>query len=292
MSEGHRGSAGQGVKSAQPGARESRHFRDLLPRSLSAVILIGIALGTAIYGGPAFNAVWWAAAVAINWEWQKLIGPERRRPRVLAGGVAISLAAPLVHLSALIPSVFIVAAGAILVATQAPRSLRFLAGFGVIYASALVIALELLRASFPFGLESIIWLFAVVWGTDVMAYFGGRLIGGPKLWPRLSPSKTWAGFLVGICSGALAGLAVAPAPGPYMIYVLLGLLAGAAAQGGDLLESMLKRRFGVKDSSQLIPGHGGVMDRLDGFTAAAVLAAALGVARFGFDAPAAGLFKW
>ena len=292
MSEGHRGSEGQGVMSAQPGARESRRFRDLLPRSLSAVILIGLALATAIYGGPAFNAVWWAAGVAINWEWQKLIGPERRLARVLAGGVAVTLAAPVVHIAALVPSIFVVAVGAVLVAIQAPRTLRLLAGFGVVYASALVISLELLRASFPYGLEAIIWLFAVVWGTDVMAYFGGRLIGGPKLWPRLSPSKTWAGFLVGIGSGALAGLAVAPAPGPYTIYIALGLLAGAAAQGGDLLESMLKRRFGVKDSSQLIPGHGGVMDRLDGFTAAAVLAAALGVARFGFDAPAAGLFSW
>ncbi len=128
-----------------------------------------------------------------------------------------------------------------------------------------------------------------------MAYFGGRLIGGPKLWTRVSAGKTWSGTIVGIVSGALAGLAVAAIrpEGPVAVVPLLlvGLAGGAAAQAGDLLESSIKRRFGVKDSSQLIPGHGGVMDRLDGFVAAAVFVAALGAVR-GTPTVAEGLFVW
>ena len=125
-----------------------------------------------------------------------------------------------------------------------------------------------------------------------MAYFAGRLIGGPKLYPRFSPSKTWSGFLCGIACGSLIGLLVSPDIAPAAPMLLLGLLAGAVAQGGDLLESALKRRVGAKDSGHLIPGHGGVMDRLDGFLASSVFAACLGTWRFGVDASALGLFHW
>ena len=122
-----------------------------------------------------------------------------------------------------------------------------------------------------------------------------RLIGGAKLWPRVSPSKTWSGFLIGISSGALLGLAalsiyavqIFPVP-----LILLGLLVGAISQGGDLFESSLKRHFNVKDSSHLIPGHGGFMDRLDGFLAAASFAAAFGTMKAGAAAAAHGLFIW
>jgi len=141
---------------------------------------------------------------------------------------------------------------------------------GLVYACSLIVSSFNLRLSVELGQSAILWLFAVVWGTDVMAYFGGRLVGGPKLWPRISPSKTWSGFICGIISGALAGYALVPASSA--LYICgLGLCAGAVAQGGDLFESSMKRRFGVKDSSRLIPGHGGVMDRLDGFIAASFL---------------------
>jgi phosphatidate cytidylyltransferase len=221
-----------------------------------------------------------------------LVCGSRFRLRFVLAGVAVSFAASLAE--ALLPgaALFALVVGALAVASLADAGKRLWSGSGVLYAGVLVLAVNLLRQSFPFGFESILWLFAVVWCTDVMAYVGGRLIGGPKLWPRVSPSKTWAGFLVGIASGSLAGLAVAPAPGRYGVYILLGLLAGAIAQGGDLFESSLKRRFGAKDSSRLIPGHGGVMDRLDGFLAAAVFAAVLGSARYGVGAPAIGLFTW
>ena len=169
---------------------------------------------------------------------------------------------------------------------------RLAAGFGPVYAGTLVLPVLVLRASVPDGLQAILWLFAVVWGTDIMAYFGGRLVGGPKLWPRMSPSKTWSGFGIGIGAGALAGLAVAPDPSPRGSILFVGLAIGAVAQAGDLFESAVKRRYGVKDASHLIPGHGGVMDRLDGFIAAAVVAGCFGVARAGLDAAGAGLFRW
>jgi phosphatidate cytidylyltransferase len=270
----------------------SSRFGDLAMRFVSALVLVAVALGSAWLGGTWFNAVWLVAALAIHWEWQAMLGRDRQRLRFAFGAVALAIASPAILVAGGALSLGVILIGAAAVATQARPASPRLAAAGVVYAGALLIAVELLRASFPYGLEAILWLFAVVWGTDTMAYFGGRLFGGPKLWPRLSPSKTWSGFLIGITSGALAGLAVAPSPGPYRIIFVLGLIAAVVSQGGDLFESALKRRFGVKDASHLIPGHGGVMDRLDGFTAAAVCAAILGVVRFGSEVPAAGLFRW
>ncbi len=175
-------------------------------------------------------------------------------------------------------------------AAMAPAR-RLMAGAGVLYAGALAVSVILLREG-TLGFRTIGWLFAVVWGTDIMAYVGGRLIGGPKLAARLSPSKTWAGFIVGVAAGALAGLLVAPAGATSGAVVLVGLAAAALSQGGDIFESSLKRRYGVKDASHLIPGHGGVMDRLDGFIAATVFALLVGSARAGLDAVGTGLFNW
>jgi phosphatidate cytidylyltransferase len=168
-----------------------------------------------------------------------------------------------------------------------------MAAAGVLYAGALVAAIIALRFSDSFGLVAVAWLFAIVWGTDVMAYFGGRLIGGPKLWPRVSAGKTWSGTIVGIVCGGLVGLAVAlMAIGAASLPLFfLGLLLALVSQGGDLTESALKRRFSVKDSGALIPGHGGVMDRLDGFTAACVCATFIGALRH-YPLIAAGLFSW
>jgi phosphatidate cytidylyltransferase len=131
-----------------------------------------------------------------------------------------------------------------------------------------------------------------------MAYFGGRLIGGPKLWPRVSPSKTWSGFITGVTSGALLGVAavaamLGAAHTNVLIIFLVGLIGGVVAQGGDLLESSIKRHFGAKDSSHLIPGHGGFMDRLDGFIVTATCAALLGLAKAaGPGFVATGLMRW
>jgi phosphatidate cytidylyltransferase len=138
-------------------------------------------------------------------------------------------------------------------------------------------------------------LFAVVWVTDIAAYFAGRMIGGPKLWPRVSPKKTWSGAVVGTIAAVAAGLAVVAVVAgaqPWPALAAVCLVLSIASQAGDLAESALKRRFGAKDAGKLILGHGGLMDRLDGFIAAAVVAALIGVARGDVSAPAAGLLIW
>lgn len=265
---------------------------DLLPRAASAVVMVAAALYTLWKGGIWFQIFWLAAAAMVVWEWQAMIAAPRRLTRVVIGAAAVAAAAAFTVNLALEAAIGAAIAGALAAAVVAGRDKAVWAGAGVLYACALVISVTLLRESeFP-GFVGVLWLFAVVWTTDVMAYFGGRLIGGPKLWPRVSPSKTWAGFLTGCGCGALAGLAVAPQGSSVMPVALLSLLAAMASQGGDLFESSIKRRFGVKDSGTLIPGHGGVMDRLDGFIAAAVLAAIVGFARAGFASPAAALFFW
>lgn len=165
-------------------------------------------------------------------------------------------------------------------------------GFGgVAYVAALYYSVLTLRHDALYGLESILFLFAVVWGADVGAYFAGRAIGGPKLAPRISPKKTWAGFVGGLITAALGGLLVLwlarVAPGPR--HAVLAMVLAMASVAGDLFESGFKRHFDVKDSGSLIPGHGGFLDRLDGFVFAAVLAALIGVARGGVERAAVGL---
>lgn len=277
------------------GAAPKGGFADLGPRVASAVVLVAVALLALWVGGDVFALFWLVAGFAVNWEWQGLIGGERRMARVVAGGAAVAAAAAfgrngLADVAALEVAVF-----ALVTAVLAGPGRRLWAATGVVYAGALTFSVCLLREASDLGLLAIAFLFAVVWGTDVFAYFGGRLIGGPKLWPRVSAGKTWSGTITGVVSGALLGLGAAYlGGGPALASVpvfLVGLVAAAVSQMGDLFESSVKRRFGVKDSSQIIPGHGGVMDRLDGFIFACVFAAALGLARGGPSA-SAGLFFW
>jgi len=165
---------------------------------------------------------------------------------------------------------------------------------GICYAGALFVAPVVLRADAEFGFLAIIFLFAVVWVTDVFAYFAGRLICGPKLWPAVSPKKTWSGAFAGLAGAIAAGILVGVISGvshPIAIG-FLSLVLSAAAQSGDLFESAFKRRFGAKDASHLIPGHGGLMDRLDGFLTAALLAALLGGLRGGLDGAGRGILLW
>jgi phosphatidate cytidylyltransferase len=267
---------------------------DLGARIGAAIVLMAAALGSAWLGGYWFCAFWLAAALIVHWEWQNLIGGENAGLRSLFGGAGLVVAAPLATNDALFWAVVALLAGALAAAlTSGIRpAIRLMPGVGVLYAGAMLVSVCLLRASWPYGLHAIFWLFAVVWGTDIMAYFGGRLIGGPKLWPKVSPAKTWSGFCVGVICGAGFGLVTASAASSIVALFGFGLLAGAAAQGGDLFESFLKRRFGVKDSSHLIPGHGGLMDRLDGFIAAAILLAVMGGARFGVLNMSAAIFLW
>jgi phosphatidate cytidylyltransferase len=280
---------------AQVSKAKSGGFGDLGPRVVSALALIALAVATLIVGGHLFVLFWLIAAVAINWEWQGLIGGERRLARVVTGGVALSVAAGFTHAGETIPGLLVLISLAGVAAILAGPARRLWAFVGLVYAGALVVSVCALRDSPGVGLLAVAWLFALVWGTDVFAYFGGRMIGGPKLWPRVSAGKTWSGTITGVLSGALLGLAVvhfgAAGPTKSLPILLASLVAAALAQVGDLGESMVKRRFGVKDSSQLIPGHGGVMDRLDGFILASLFAALLGAFR-GLSSTAAGVFSW
>ena len=273
-------------------APRARFGSDLKPRVAAAVAMGSLALATAWIGGFVFAVFWWLASIVLLWEWQRLVGGARLAERVAVGGLLVALSA----LSALHNSILGVGAalvlGAVAVGWLAGRREGIWAAVGAIYAGALVASAVLLRISPSFGLASILWIFAVVWGTDIAAYFAGRLIGGPRLWPSVSPGKTWAGAIVGALAGAILGLMLAAWTNRLAALFWLGLATAIVSELGDLFESALKRRFGVKDSSGLIPGHGGLMDRLDAFVAASVFAAV--VAGLNSRSPfiAGGLFQW
>jgi phosphatidate cytidylyltransferase len=165
---------------------------------------------------------------------------------------------------------------------------------GAGYAGLLLVAPVLLRHDQSDGMAALFILFAIVWTTDNAGYFAGRAIGGPKLAPALSPKKTWSGAIAGLIgAGILIAVSAPYITGAQIVpLVVLAVVLSIASQAGDLAESALKRRFNVKDASQIIPGHGGVMDRLDGFWAAVVCAAIIGLARGGFSEPARGLLVW
>jgi phosphatidate cytidylyltransferase len=187
-----------------------------------------------------------------------------------------------------------VAAGAVLWEWQKLVSgpIWIVAGFG--YAGVLLAAPVILRHDPALGLLAIILLFAIVWTTDVLGYFAGRAIGGPKLMPAVSPKKTWSGAIAGALGAMIVAVLVARLFGTFNGVAIAGiaLLLSIFSQAGDLLESWIKRQFGAKDSSHLIPGHGGVMDRLDGFWAAALIACLIGLLRGGFDGATRGLLVW
>jgi phosphatidate cytidylyltransferase len=162
----------------------------------------------------------------------------------------------------------------------------------LVYAALPAATLVFLRSDGSLGLIAVLYLFAVAWTTDTASYAAGRLIGGPKLAPRISPRKTWSGFIVGALAPALVGVlfAIALKGSSAVRLALVSVALALACQAGDLMESWVKRRFGAKDSSQLIPGHGGLLDRIDGLLFAAVLAALIALRDPAH--PARGLLIW
>ena len=266
---------------------------ELALRVASAVALAPLAIGAAYLGGWWFTLFWLIAALGVMWEWATLVGPSSSTR--LTGIGAVALVAGTFALTSgygwlALAAVIVGAAAAAASATEG----RQWVAAGVVYAAALVLAPVLLRTDPVYGFAAILLLLAVVWSTDIAGYFGGRLIGGPKLWPRVSPKKTWSGAGVGTAVAVAAGMGVGWTAGARNLVALgaVCLVLSAASQAGDLFESALKRRFGAKDSSQIIPGHGGLMDRLDGFLAAALVGAVVGLARGGLEAPSRGLMIW
>jgi phosphatidate cytidylyltransferase len=218
--------------------------------------------------------------------------------RVMSGAAMAVVAVLLTIYGGILFELFWVVAGAIifwewfnLVSSENQRAPWLTAG--VVYAGAAAFCPIVLRADVDYGLVAIFFLFAVVWTTDIAAYFVGRIFGGPKLWPAVSPKKTWSGALGGLAGAIIAAFVVASfAALSHRAAIVLAVLLSVASQAGDLFESHLKRRFGVKDASHIIPGHGGVMDRLDGFIFAAALATLIGFARGGWSGPGRGLLEW
>lgn len=265
---------------------------DAVTRLLSGFVLAVLAIAAAVVGGWPFVLFWGAAAIGVFWEWSAIAARAARVIRI-GGILAIAAAGGLALAGYPVAMLAVLAIGAVVIGVVAPGMKSWSAG-GVLYAGLVLAGPVLLRRDPQFGMLALLYLFAIVWATDILAYVGGRLIGGPKLVPAISPKKTWSGAIVGTLAGVGAGTAAALVAGLAnpLAAAGLALVLSAVAQAGDFGESALKRHFGVKDSSRIIPGHGGLMDRLDGFLAAATAAAVLGVARGGIDGAAQGLLLW
>jgi phosphatidate cytidylyltransferase len=276
--------------------------RNLKRRVVSALVLAPVALAAAYVGGWLFVGLCALAAGTILWEWVALVvrGADLR---ILVPGLAALLAAAVLAGEAepgaaigMIVTGAVLAAGAVMAwPRRYPATNPTLWGAaGVVYAGATLLGPAILRGDPQWGFAGLLFLFATVWATDIFAYLAGRAVGGPLLWPEISPKKTWAGAVGGVAGGVAAGTLVAYASVGTGVVVagVLALVLSIIAQGGDLFESAVKRRFGAKDAGSLIPGHGGVMDRLDGFLAAAVVALLIGLLHQGAAAPAQGLLVW
>jgi phosphatidate cytidylyltransferase len=266
--------------------------RNLLMRVAVAAVLIPLAVAIAYFGGWLWAALVTAAAIGLFVEWLSVVGLASAVALAIRGGVALALGGICFALGRIDAALIVLALGLISVLWTAPER-RGWAAAGFCYAAAAEIASVLLRLDPAKGFAALIFVLFIVWVTDSGGYFAGRGIGGPKLWPSVSPKKTWAGAV----GGFAASLAVACGFAAFDLGRIVPLLISAAilsvaSQLGDLFESAVKRRFGVKDSSHIIPGHGGLMDRLDGFVAAVVLAAIFGFLRGGADGVGRGLMVW
>jgi phosphatidate cytidylyltransferase len=266
---------------------------DLGKRVASGIVMALLAVGAVVSGGWPFVLFWAAAAVGIFWEWSAIVAHGADAARVV--GIAALIAAALAAgAGQILAAAMALAAGAAAVAAACAPGRRGWGAAGVAYAGIVLIAPILLRRDRDLGLLAMLFLFAVVWSTDILGYFVGRAIGGPRLAPPISPKKTWSGAGGGALGALAAGIAVVYIGGDITLLPVtcVAFVLSIVSQAGDLFESAVKRRFGVKDASHVIPGHGGLMDRLDGFIAASGVAALVGIMRGGLDASARGLLLW
>ncbi len=272
------------------------NWSDLGTRTLSALILIPAAIACAWFGGLWFKGFVLLLAGLIAHEWVSIVHPKNVAQYVLHVASALC--------STLLPDMYgpqIALLGILGLALISGLMVRFgnavsskWSYLGICYVGFPALAFTLLRNDPDLGFAAILWIFLIVWAADILAYFAGRILGGPKLAPMISPKKTWAGL-----AGAVAGSTLVSSIFAYAFHLngvlTLAILAGCLAvveQAGDLFESSLKRFHGVKDSGALIPGHGGVIDRVDGLIAVAVVAALIGLLHGQGVSTARGLLQW
>lgn len=253
-------------------------------RALSAIILAPMSLGLVVLGGHAFAIFIAAFAAAMAWEWVRM-SDKTAPPRAFATATGTAVGAALLSAQdahGWTAFWIIAGAGAVFV-DRWPRGGAWESLAGVAYISVSVAVLVGLRNGGEFsGMQAVAFLLAVVWAADTFAYLVGSWVGGPKLLPVASPNKTWAGLCAGLAFGVIAGVSLADWVGISAVHALyLAAPTAIAAVLGDLLMSLAKRRFGVKDAGSLIPGHGGVLDRVDALMLATVLAGALSVSPLG-----------
>ncbi|WP_431322166.1 phosphatidate cytidylyltransferase [Rhizobium sp. YTU87027] len=255
--------------------------QELKLRIVSGVILAAIVLLATWYGGVAFSLLSALIGLLIYYEWSTITKLATEQPVANAVGwigqaaIAVAVVAGTLDYSLLLLVLFFLIAVGFVFTLGVSRWFPT----GVVYAGLTGIALSTIRGADSVGLVAMLFVFAVVWSTDILAYFVGRAIGGPKLAPKISPGKTWSGAIGGAVSAVIAGSLVAYFAFPESVVLVapVAFILSVCSQSGDLFESFIKRRFGVKDSSHLIPGHGGVMDRVDGLIFACFAAFLLAV---------------
>jgi phosphatidate cytidylyltransferase len=264
---------------------------ELSQRIVSGLAFGLLALATVYWSPSAFAVLTFLVAALMSWEWGRIVRGAMPDTALIVHVLAILVAAVLSAIDMAGLAIAAAIVGAIAVAALAFGSGRAqLSGAGVLYTGLPIIALSWLRADEPLGFFAALFVLLSVVVTDVAAFFAGRAIGGPRLWPEISPRKTWSGLIGGVFAAAIAGglFAALSGTGSPLWLACLGLIMGLIAQAGDLAESALKRHFGLKDAGDLIPGHGGFMDRMDGVVTASVAAALIAFAIDAF-APARAL---
>lgn len=259
---------------AAPARPAAPRWADLHKRVLSAVIMVAIAGIDIWLGGAWFAALVIAITAGSLWELARMTAPTRPR-QALALGALGGASLLFVFLTRVEVAAMLLLLPALVFATTDRRDRRLAALWA---AAAVVAGYGLVTLREVSGTAAILWLIGVVVASDVLGYFVGRMVGGPKFWPAISPKKTWSGTAAGWvgAAGVGAGFWAMGLAGPMVI--VLSPVVALAGQMGDILESLIKRRAGVKDSSSLIPGHGGLMDRFDALTGAALVVILLGLA--------------
>jgi len=264
---------------------------NLMLRVIAALVLAPLTIAIAYVGGWLWALLVTLVSIGLFAEWLMVVGAGSAA-LTGAGTVVIAMMGAAVAFGALKTSVITGLIGGAIV-TLIARGKFLWAATGFAYAAAALLAAILVRKDLVNGFSALMFVLLVVWATDIGGYFAGRSIGGPKLWPRVSPKKTWAGALGGFVASLLVAVGFAACGfGKLAPLLLVSAVLSVVSALGDLFESAVKRRFGVKDSSHLIPGHGGLMDRLDGFVAAILAAWIIGFLRHGVHSAGSGLMVW